>query len=147
MPDQNIINQVIGPVQGKDSPPSLEQRSDLPEDADAEIPKDAVNEVSFYPQSSFWEERQVESSVTSQRDRIEVDVSVEPSQIMEKVETILQQQNKSPSFKDSADFINLLSQLNATLETLKYQEKVYKTGKRILRFKVKIENIFFFRAR
>ena len=35
----------------------------------------------------------------------------------------------SASFKDSDDFLALISKLNRTLESLKYQEEVFQSGK------------------
>ena len=36
------------------------------------------------------------------------------------------------SFQDSDEFRNLISQLNQTLENLKYQDKIYKRGDKIM---------------
>ena len=36
------------------------------------------------------------------------------------------------SFQDSEEFRNLISQLNQTLENLKYQDKIYKRGDTII---------------
>ena len=38
---------------------------------------------------------------------------------------------KSASFKESEDFLNLLKKLNQTLESLKYQEKVFDAEKKV----------------
>ena len=38
---------------------------------------------------------------------------------------------KSATFKESEDFLNLLKKLNQTLESLKYQEKVFDAEKKV----------------
>ena len=100
--------------------PSVEQRSSLfepnLEDIDLAL-------SSFYPQTASW----TSEEATEEQNTIE-EVPDQTSDIMEKVGNVLEK-SKSTSFKETSDFINLLSQLNRTLETLKYQGKVYKSGK------------------
>ena len=106
---------------------TLEQRSSLQllESNNYETKFSNNHLQSFYPQSSSWQNSEDQIQPQS-----ELNVAVVDSNKKE----IKSNKKKTPSdtFRNSQDFLKLLSQLNQTLETLKFQEKVYKSGKESL---------------
>lgn len=80
-----------------------------------------TDDQTFYPQSSSWKK-----SKGQIQQQFEFNVGVADSS---KTET-----KSDNTFRNSQEFLQLLSQLNQTLETLKFQEKVYKSGKESLIF-------------
>ena len=84
--------------------------------------KNINDALPYYPQSSSWEDTE-DQRVTSRKQTF---VKTTASTTTEQLPT-----EKSASYKDSEDFLNLLKKLNQTLESLKYQEQIFDAEKQV----------------
>ena len=122
MDDIDVDEEKVEDTEG--SPETVEQRSNLKllESDKYETNFSNNQSPSFYPQSSTWQ-----SSEDQIPPQSELNVAVVDSNKNE-IKTD-KQDTSGDTFRNSQDFLQLLSQLNQTLETLKFQEKVYNLGK------------------